>query len=171
MTAAPPSVDSIPQNICCSNSSPLDITLSRRPQHEDSMLTIEEDLDFLQDDPFLGWNATMRRAQDPTESKANACWDTACNTTEQKGFTRSLSGNKRQRIERHSQKLSAMLKADLRLSDHNNMESATSKMKHRNSLKEFQPDIDILLTSLKSTEFVGKIDPKYHSRYTSAHGF
>mmetsp|Transcript_26243 Transcript_26243/g.56281 ORF Transcript_26243/g.56281 Transcript_26243/m.56281 type:complete len:211 (+) Transcript_26243:135-767(+) len=46
--------------------------------------------------------------------------------------------------------------------------STSSSMQSTKSLHdEFSEDIENLLKSLQSTEFVGRIDPRYHSRYMS----
>ena len=46
---------------------------------------------------------------------------------------------------------------------------STQEINHTNHslYDEYSKDIEVLLNSLQSTDFVGTIDPKFHSRYVS----
>lgn len=83
---------------------------------------------------------------------------------------------------KYSYKLRDMLQSDLKVGTTTKSDFATNsglprtisasqhrrKIRKTNSLhEEFSQDIQILLKSLHSNEFVGKINPQYHARYVS----
>jgi hypothetical protein len=93
----------------------------------------------------------------------------------------NLNSNNMMKLRRsmkHSTQLRSLLKSDLRMRSkspplHGSRlagERRASPNRQR-KLDEYQHDIDQLLTSLQSTQFVGTIDPKYHSKYLSTPSF
>jgi hypothetical protein len=135
----------------------------------------------------------IRKAENERMSKANACWKASdCSMILQSRSTylspKNLSPLFSKR-KAQSSRLRQMLKSDLRIKvdspsqleddDDDEPVEGSSSNNNNNSchrsrrvkLDEYQNDIERLLQSLQSTEFVGKIDPKYHSRYLSTPSF
>eukprot|EP00536_Pseudo-nitzschia_multiseries_P018192 jgi/Psemu1/228085/e_gw1.2242.1.1 len=69
---------------------------------------------------------------------------------------------------RPSSILSASTNASATYSETIGNNADENAIRETNSLHaEFSEDIEVLLKSLQSTEFVGTVDPQYHSRYMS----
>mmetsp|Transcript_3197 Transcript_3197/g.6014 ORF Transcript_3197/g.6014 Transcript_3197/m.6014 type:complete len:151 (-) Transcript_3197:23-475(-) len=120
-----------------------------------------------------------RRAADvhhSTSTKANACWNAASGIPVRSKASLALSPEPTKKTLKtaRSSRLRSILKSDLRMRSQspNRLEDDDGNVKsRRQKLEEYQNDIEQLLTSLHSTEFVGKIDPKYHSKYMSTPSF
>ncbi|KAG7370436.1 hypothetical protein IV203_019006 [Nitzschia inconspicua] len=118
---------------------------------------------------------SLRRAQNARNNSANACWQhndataAAGHKSLSQGRITEMSHSiaKKRRTQQHSHRLRAMLQKDLRIvsvSTRNSPNNHNNK-KGKLSLSDYKQDIDSLLNSLHSTDFVGKIDPEYHSQY------
>lgn len=129
-------------------------------------------------DSHLGWkpqniNSRMRRSQDETSKWANASWNEPSKASCPSMNTALLLSKKRKQSNRLRQILKSDLLMGLKTSParegqaggDNEDDEEDDVMKRRLRLDVQEDDIQKLLTSLQSTEFVGTIDPKYHSRY------
>ncbi len=130
-------------------------------------------------DHHLGWHNTdsvrMRRAGGHATNGANASWgDVIVQPKGTLGSSRAAPGSTplSSKKRKQSNRLRQILKSDLRVLEspaHDGDEG--DLMKRRLKLDVQGDDIQQLLKSLQSTEFVGTIDPTYHSRYLSTPSF
>lgn len=106
--------------------------------------------------------------------------DSTSNASSGVAASAANGGGSRKRAE--SSKLLQLLKKDLKLANERDKRGSTSPTttaftssasgNTRRKLKDqHAADIEQLLISLHSTEFVGTVDPRYHSRYVSTPGF
>lgn len=142
----------------------------------------------------IGWHnrntVRMRRAEDHVSNGANASWTdvgvlpkgallgptTSSSSSSSSSQVAALDASSgplcSKKRKQQSNRLRQMLKSDLRM-----LESPRpggnggDLMKRRLNLDVHGEDIQQLLKSLQSTEFVGTIDPTYHSRYLSTPSF
>jgi hypothetical protein len=137
-------------------------------------------------DYHFGWHnrnsARMRRVEGQESIGANASWNdsTICSkgSTSSRAATSSLSSPSGQlsskKRKQHSERLRQILKSDFRVLEspiHEGEGVSGDLIKRRLNLDVQGDDIQQLLKSLQSTEFVGTIDPTYHSRYLSTPSF
>ncbi|KAG7373469.1 hypothetical protein IV203_034193 [Nitzschia inconspicua] len=168
MTAATPMM--IDKSVSAASS--LSSCSSQQSRRRALQLSVQEFGDDHFDIDALAWQRPiLRRAQNARITKANACWNSHDLPHRNKSLSpprkaelllHSSVGMKRRTQQQHSHRLRAILQADLRIAPG---KGATRNNKDKQCLSDYKKDIDSLLHSLHSTNFVGKIDPKYHSQY------